>query len=151
MHPINNIVLRLTDLRLKKYIKIYFFYMFTSFGLFQYILYEVNDARNLAGATKCMRIKHLVAAVEESLAPEMARAFKHAQGKGASNWLSALPLEDIGFTFNKGEFHDAIAIRYGLPLESLPSMCPCDKPFNLDHALDCKRGGFVIMRHNNVN
>jgi hypothetical protein len=29
-------------------------------------------------------------------------------------------------------------------------MCPCGQRFDLDHALNCKRGGFVIMRHNNV-
>ena len=111
---------------------------------------EVNATRNLVSAAKHIRSKQLVTAVEESLAPEMARPFKQAQGKGASTWLSALPLEDLGFTLNKGKFRDAIAIRYGLPLESLPSICPCDKPFNLDHALNCKRGGFVIMRHNNI-
>ena len=64
--------------------------------------------------------------------------------------MSALPLKEQGFTLNKSEFRDAIAIRYGTPLSDLPSVCPCGGRYDLDHALNCKRGGFVIMRHNNV-
>jgi len=40
------------------------------------------------------------------------RAVEQAKERGASNWLSTLPLEDQGFTLNKGEFRDALAIRY---------------------------------------
>ena len=36
--------------------------------------------------------------------------------KGASNWLSALPLKEAGFNLNKLEFRDAIALRYDLPV-----------------------------------
>ena len=36
--------------------------------------------------------------------------------KGASNWLSALPLKGAGFSLNKLEFRDAIALRYDLPV-----------------------------------
>ena len=78
------------------------------------------------------------------------RAVEQAKEKGASNWLSTLPLEDQGFTLNKGEFRDALAIRYNKELRGLPSKCPCGLPFNLNHALNCKRGGLVIIRHNNI-
>ena len=30
---------------------------------------------------------------------------------GASNWLTALPLREAGFSLNKQEFRDALAIR----------------------------------------
>jgi len=52
------------------------------------------------------------------------KAVEQAKEKGASNWLSTLPLEDQGFTLNKGEFRDAIAIRYNKELRGLPSKCP---------------------------
>ena len=78
------------------------------------------------------------------------KSVEQAKEKGASNWISTLPLEDQGFTLNKGEFRDALAIRYNKPLRNLPSKCPCGQQFNLNHALNCKRGGLVIIRHNNI-
>ena len=30
----------------------------------------------------------------------------------------------------------------------LPSSCACGTKFNIEHALNCHRGGFVIIRHN---
>ena len=29
-------------------------------------------------------------------------------------------------------------------------MCPWDQKYNVAHALNCKKGGFAIMRHNNL-
>ena len=111
---------------------------------------RVSECQNSVKAQKKVREKHNAEAVEHELAPTTLRALKQAQEKGASSWLNALPLKELGFDLNKSEFRDAIAIRYNSPLQSLPSKCPCGQRFDLDHALNCKRGGFVIMRHNNV-
>ena len=46
--------------------------------------------------------------VRESLPPPLKRAIDLAQEKGASIWLSALPLRDQGLNMNKGEFQDAM-------------------------------------------
>ena len=32
----------------------------------------------------------------------------------------------------------------------MPSKCPCGQKYDLNHAMNCKRGGFVVIRHNNV-
>ena len=32
----------------------------------------------------------------------------------------------------------------------MPSVCVCGDHFNVDHAMICKRGGFVIQRHNEL-
>ena len=32
--------------------------------------------------------------------------------KGASLWLSVLPLDEFGFSLHKGEFRDALCLRY---------------------------------------
>lgn len=33
--------------------------------------------------------------------------------KGASTWLTSLPLEEFGFSLHKGAFRDALALCYG--------------------------------------
>ena len=88
--------------------------------------------------------------IEQSLPAKSVRAVKLAEQKGASNWLSTLPLEEQGFTLTKSEFRDALALRYAKDIRGLPSKCPCGQTFNINHAMNCKRGGFVTMRHNNI-
>ena len=51
---------------------------------------------------------------------------------------------------NKQCFLDLIRIRYGWQLDRLPSRCECDSTFSTDHALSCKKDGFVSLRHNQV-
>ena len=70
--------------------------------------------------------------------------------KGASNWLSSIPMSDFDFHLSKREFWDAINIRYNWPLSNLPTKCPCGEHFDLDHALKCHKGGFLIQRHNEL-
>jgi hypothetical protein len=88
--------------------------------------------------------------IEKDLPDEVLRAVKEAKEKGASSWLAVLPLEEYGFTLNKGEFRDALNLRYGKNLRGLPSKCPCGHAYNVNHALNCKKGGFVTNRHNAV-
>ena len=55
-----------------------------------------------------------------------------------------------GFHLNKREFWDSLALRYNWPLQYLPSSCPCGNKFDICHALSCKKGGFITLRHNEV-
>ena len=41
------------------------------------------------------------------------RSIELASEKGASGWLTVLPLQEHGFALHKTAFHDAIALRYG--------------------------------------
>ena len=41
-------------------------------------------------------------------------------------------------------------LRYGKDLKVIPSKCPCGQFFNMTHALNCKTGGFITIRHNIV-
>ena len=88
--------------------------------------------------------------VRELLPPPLKRAIDLAQEKGASIWLTALPLRDQGFNMNKGEFQDAMNIRYGWPLKNTPRHCICGKPFTIDHAMTCHHGGLPTIRHNAI-
>ena len=73
-----------------------------------------------------------------------------AQERGASSWLTILPLEEFGLTLHKGAFRDAIALRYGWQPALIPSTCACGTSFSVEHALSCPMGGFPIVRHNEV-
>ena len=73
-----------------------------------------------------------------------------ATTRGASAWLSALPLTEYGFTLHKATFHDAIALRYGWPLRRTPSHCACGTVFSVDHALSCPKGGLPSLWHNEI-
>ena len=88
--------------------------------------------------------------IEPELEQDMRQAVLQAKEKGASSWLTVISLHEHGFALNKAEFRDAFSIRCNKQLKGIPSTCPCGQKFDLDHAMNCKRGGFVIMRHNNV-
>ena len=70
--------------------------------------------------------------------------------KGASNWLTVIPLSDQGFDLNKQQFWDAIRLRYNWPIPNLPTSCVCGSKFNLEHCMICKKGGFITLRHNSI-
>ena len=88
--------------------------------------------------------------LREKMAVEEVRGNDLAQMKGASAWLTALPLKKEGFVLNKREFYDALALRYRWPLKRLPQKCVCGKPFDMDHALSCTNGGYIHRRHDRI-
>jgi len=69
---------------------------------------------------------------------------------GASNWLTNLPIKELGYDLNKQKFQDALRIRYNWNLQRLPNECVCGSRFDVSHALSCKKGGFVTLRHNEI-
>ena len=65
----------------------------------------------------------------------------HARDKGGSSRLTSLPLQEEEMALSKQDFRGSL--RFNLPLESLPSSCTCGSAFSVNHALSCKKGGFV--------
>ena len=51
---------------------------------------------------------------------------------------------------NKQEFRDGICLRYSWRIPNTPSFCGCGDKNSIDHTLNCKLGGYVTMRHNNI-
>ena len=49
---------------------------------------------------------------------------------------------------NKQEFRDSVCLRYGWKIANTPSHCSCGEKNDIDHILNCKSGGYVIMQHN---
>ena len=81
---------------------------------------------------------------------QLARVVTLASEKGASSWLTALPIDEHGFALHKGAFRDALSLRYNWQPTNLPTKCICSKPFSVDHALCCPTGGFPSTRHNQL-
>jgi hypothetical protein len=83
--------------------------------------------------------------------PSRRRAIQRIAEEKTSAWLTVLPVEKNHFDLSASEFRDALSLRYNRPLLKVPSFCDgCGQPFNIAHALKCKRGGLIIRRHNEV-
>ena len=75
---------------------------------------------------------------------------RDAAEKGASSWLTVIPVKKMDLNLNKREFKDAVHLRYDWQINDVPNVCICGEPFNVDHAMICKWGGFIIQRHNEL-
>ena len=63
--------------------------------------------------------------VKTSLPTRTKRAAEIATEKGASNWLTVIPIKDMIFKLNKREFRDAIKLRYDWEITDTPKVCVC--------------------------
>ena len=99
---------------------------------------------------KYMKQKEDAKNLQRNLPNPLQRSIELSQEKGASTWLTALPIDEHGFALHKASFRDSLSLRYGWPLQNSPSHCSCGQPFSVEHALTCKTGGFPAVRHNEV-
>ena len=88
--------------------------------------------------------------IKTHMTTEENRANEIAQLKGASSWLTSLPLAEEKFVLNKREFYDVLYIHYRWHLKRLPINCSCGKKFTLYLAVSCLKGGFVHKRHDEI-
>ena len=73
------------------------------------------------------------------------------RGGKTGGWLTVLPNVMNGSILSDLEFRDGLRLCYAMPLQNLPTHCDgCNAKCNIDHALNCKKGGLVIARHNEV-
>ena len=79
---------------------------------------NVRRLNNHENTSKAMELNQL-------LPDTLQRAMDLASEKGASSWLTALPLSEHGFTLHKGAFQDALALRYGWNPTNTSSNCDC--------------------------
>ena len=100
--------------------------------------------------TKKKKIAEKISNLKNVLSTEQRYALERASVKGASPWLNVLPLKRYGFQLNKSDFRDGLSRRYSWNPKNAPLNCPCGEIFSLTHALHCPKGGYTIVRHNEI-
>ena len=111
---------------------------------------NVRPPKAVIAEEKKRREEEKVEFVTSQLDQRRLRLYEAITEKGASSWLSSLPLKEHDFHLEKQKFWDTIRTRYGIDLARLPTKCVCNADFTIEHALNCKLGGFVSTRHNDV-
>ena len=93
-----------------------------------------------------------VASLKTTIARALAivtRRMRRATKTGA--WLTVQPSTVNRTELGAQEWRDAAFLRYGLNPPDLPKNCDdCNARFSICHTLDCKRGGLVTARHNEL-
>ena len=122
----------------------------------------INQSDELPNADEVSKAKTEVVQIVKTMETERAAHIKSEQTTscqrtleqlsepGASSWLGALPLQSEGLNLTKGEFQDALSLRYNKQVRNLPTTCACGSSFTTEHAMNCHLGGFVNARHDNI-
>ena len=107
-----------------------------------------RDIKARIHSNKRIKLRDDTQNLQNELPSLLQRSVELSQEKGASTWLTALPIDNHGFALHKSAFRDALSLRYGWSLQNQPSHCSCSQPFST--ALNCKTGGFPAVRHKEV-
>ena len=95
--------------------------------------------------------KHIMEHLKDNMSEKSKRLLQLSTEKGVSNWLTMLPIAEYGFELSKQQFWDSISLRYGWEISKLPTTYPCGSKFDIQHhSMNCKKGGFLTIRHNDL-
>ena len=86
----------------------------------------------------------------ETLPPILQKSMEVETEKGASAWLTAIPIKEHGFTLHKQAFRDALCIHYGWEPTRPPTHCSCVAPFSTTHAFSCSKGAIPSIHHDHI-
>ena len=93
----------------------------------------------------------LAPSISPTLDPKKRRTIKRAASGKHSRWLTVISVAHEHFYLSPTEFRDALALRFNRVILKIPAFCDaCGVIFNLQHTLDCKKGGLATLRHNEV-
>ena len=95
------------------------------------------------------RAEEALSAIVAEAPVQGARRLQRATKTGV--WQTVQPSMVNGTELGVQEWLDSLFLRYGLDPPDLPHYCDsCNAKFSICHALDCKRGGLVAARHNEL-
>ena len=107
--------------------------------------YRMEDDRENAS-----EVENLIQNMPEELQENKIQLQRITSNK-CSSWLTVNPCEDEYFSLTPDEFRDSMACRYGKTPRALQEWCDgCGEAFDVNHALNCKIGGLVYQRHNEM-
>ena len=112
--------------------------------------YSNKQAKAEIKSQKKVRDQEKLENLRVKLTVQQQKILEATTEKGASSWLNTLPLKSHNFYLNKQIFWDSLYLRFGIPIPHLPLTCVCGTKFDIQHALTCKHGGFIGIRHNEV-
>ena len=115
-------------------------------GTHQTMMRETRAARR---ESMQRNAESLLEDVLKPLSPDLRRCIKRSKETG--RWLTVVPSVTCGTTLSKQEFQDLLLLRYGRTPLNLPKSCDgCGKAFSVSHGLQCKKGGLIFWRHEEV-
>ena len=71
----------------------------------------INEIKYSKKKESDVLLKEKIITINEKLDAQTKKAIDNARQPGASTWISAIPLEQYGFSLNKAEFRDVIPFR----------------------------------------
>ena len=74
-----------------------------------------------------VRLDHKLEDLRNSLPEKTKRAVDLTAEKGASSWMTVIPVKEMDLNLNKREFKDADAVhlRYDWQISDVPNVCVC--------------------------
>ena len=74
-------------------------------------------------ALKTASVKSRMERIDSTLPSDLRWSVNQSRDKGASSWLTTVPLVDQGLALNKQEFRDSLRVSHNTLLSDLPSKC----------------------------
>ena len=113
--------------------------------------FTVREARKLHSETVKVRNTSILNQILETSSERKVKALKRSAENKNSAWLTAKISSKDHFSLSAQEFLDAVCLRYSKSISKLPGICDgCGGEFSIQHALACKKGGLVTLRHNEI-
>jgi hypothetical protein len=80
---------------------------------------------------------------------DLSRTVRRGCETGA--WLTVMPSTIAGTELSVDEYRDSLHMRYGREPAGLQPQCDgCGAKFDTRHAFSCRKGGLIIIRHNEI-
>jgi hypothetical protein len=110
---------------------------------------QVSHGRKTSQTRKAANSEELLVSLGDGATAGEKRRLDRARETGG--WLNILPDSLNGTELSTEEFRDSLRIRLGFTPTALPEKCDgCGHCFTVEHALTCKKGGLVLLRHNDL-